>query len=117
MVKIYIKDLTLLSLIGIYPEERTNKQKLIFNISINANLNEVLDDEITNTIDYADVENKVVDLVENSNFFLIETLANEIAKMILLDKRIESVVVKIDKPNALKYSKAASVEIKKNKIN
>ena len=48
-------------------------------------------------------------------FFLIETLANEVAKIILNDKRIESVIVKIDKPNALKFSKAASVEIQKNR--
>ena len=115
MVKIHIKDLTLFCLIGIYPEERKKKQKLIFNITINACLKEPLDDEITNTIDYADVENKVAYLIENSDFFLIETLANEVAKIILNDKRIESVIVKIDKPNALKFSKAASVEIQKNR--
>ena len=60
MVKINIKDLTLFCLIGIYPEERQKQtKKLIFNITINACLKESLDDEITNTIDYADVENKV----------------------------------------------------------
>ena len=48
MVKIHIKDLTLFCLIGIYPEERKKKQKLIFNITINACLKESLDDEITN---------------------------------------------------------------------
>ena len=36
MVKIYIVDLSVMCLIGIYPEERTKKQKLIFNIEIHS---------------------------------------------------------------------------------
>ena len=74
MVKIYIVDLSVRCLIGIYPEERTKKQKLIFNIEIHSSSIDNSKDDITKTIDYSKIENDIVLFVENSNFFLIETL-------------------------------------------
>ena len=117
MVKIYIVDLSVMCLIGIYPEERAKKQKLIFNIEINSSSIDCSKDDITKTIDYSKIENDIVLFVENSNFFLIETLANEIANNILKDWRVEFVRVRLDKPEALKYSKSAAIEIEKSKSN
>jgi len=116
MVKIFIVDLNVTCLVGIYPEERIKKQKLVFNIEINSSINSFKDD-ISDVIDYSKIENDIVLFVEKSNFFLIETLANEVASIVLNDKRIEWVRVRIDKPQALKYSKSAAVEIEKNKTN
>ena len=117
MVKIYIVDLSIMCLIGIYPEERTKKQKLIFNIEIHSSSIDNSKDDITKTIDYSKIENDIVLFVENSNFFLIETLANEIANNILKDWRVEFVRVRLDKPEALKYSMSAAIEIEKRKSN
>ena len=47
MVKIYIVDLSVMCLIGIYPEERAKKQKLIFNIEINSSSIDCSKDDIT----------------------------------------------------------------------
>ena len=55
MVKIYIVDLSVMCLIGIYPEERTKKQKLIFNIEIHSSLIDNSKDDITKTIDYSKI--------------------------------------------------------------
>jgi len=57
----------------------------------------------------------VVELVEGSNFFLIEALAQEIAKVCTRDERVVQVEVTVDKPAALRFARSVAVEISRKR--
>ena len=116
MDRIFIKDLLLRCIIGINPEERIKKQDVIINISMFADLSKSCDsDYIEDTVDYKNIKKKVIELVEQSSFFLVEKMANEIASTCLYDNRIEKVTVKVEKPGALRFAKSVGIEITREK--
>jgi len=112
MDKIYIRDLALRCIIGLYPEERINKQDVIINITMEADLRKAgQSDDLNDTVDYKAVKLAVLDLVEKSEFNLIESLADRIAGICLNADGVERATVTIDKPGALRFCKSVAVEI------
>lgn len=112
MDRIFIRDLTLRCIIGIYPEERREKQDLTINIEMHADLRSAgRSDDLVDTVNYKAVKKAVVALVEGSHFQLIESLAERIAAIALEQERVQRVVVTIDKPGALRFARSAAVEV------
>jgi dihydroneopterin aldolase/D-erythro-7,8-dihydroneopterin triphosphate epimerase len=112
MDRIYIRDLALRCIIGLYPEEREKKQDVIINITLETDLRAAGNsDELSDTVDYKTIKLNILDFVENSSFQLIEALANGIAGICLGDSRVQRVTVAIDKPGALRFCKSVAVEI------
>lgn len=110
--KIHIRDLKLQCIIGINPEERKEKQTVLINIILHCNLEQAgKTDDIKDTVDYKSVKQKIVALVENSSFFLIETLAQNIAELCLAQRGVSEVNVILDKPGALRYARSVAVDI------
>ena len=116
MDKIHIRDLALRCIIGLYPEERTNKQDVIINIILETDLRKAgQSDDLNDTVDYKSVKLAVLDLVEKSEFKLIESLADRIAEICLNADGVQSATVTIDKPGALRFCKSVAVEITRSK--
>lgn len=112
MDKIYIRDLALRCIIGLYPEERKNKQDVIINIVLETDLRAAgKSDSLSDTVDYKAIKLAILNFVENSNFQLIESLAEGIAAICLKDARVQSATVTIDKPGALRFCRSVAVEI------
>ncbi len=110
--KILIRDLALRCIIGIFEEERREKQDIIINIIIHADLKKACEsDDINDSVDYKKIKKKIIELVESSEFYLIEKLAGEIVKICLLDPKVMKVEVTIDKPQALRFAKSSAVWI------
>jgi len=96
----------------INPEERTNLQDVRINITLHADLTQAcLSDRIEDTIDYKGVKQSILALVELSNYFLIERLAQRIADVCLQDARVQAVRVTLDKPGALRFAQSVAVDI------
>jgi dihydroneopterin aldolase/D-erythro-7,8-dihydroneopterin triphosphate epimerase len=112
MDKIFIRDLALRCIIGIFPEERREKQDIVINIEMHADLRKAgRSDDLNDTVDYKAIKKAILKLVENSGFQLIESLAESIADIALANAKVQQVVVTIDKPGALRFAKASAVEI------
>jgi len=112
MDKIHIRDLALRCIIGLYPEERTNKQDVIINVTMETDLRKAGEsDDLNDTVDYKAVKLAILDLVEESEFKLIESLAERIAEICLNADGVEGATVTIDKPGALRFCKSVAVEI------
>jgi D-erythro-7,8-dihydroneopterin triphosphate epimerase len=112
MDKITIRDLALRCIIGLYPEERTNKQDIIINVTMDTDLRAAgKSDQLEDTVDYKTIKLNILGFVENSSFNLIESLAEGIAAICLQDARVQSATVTIDKPGALRFCKSVAVEI------
>lgn len=114
--KIYIRDLRLRCIIGIYPEEREHRQDVIINITLRCNVHRACkSDRIEDTVDYKTIKKQIVTMVEASDFFLIERLADEIAEICLDSPGVELAQVTVDKPGALRYARSVAVEISRTR--
>lgn len=112
MDKIFIRDLALRCIIGIYPEERREKQDVVINVEMHADLRAAgRSDDLKDTVDYKSIKKAILKLVEGSAFQLIESLAERIADIALANEKVEQVIVTIDKPGALRFARASAVEI------
>ena len=84
MDKIFLNDLKIDTIIGIYDWERETLQTLRFDFEMDWDIRKAAaSDDITNTLDYGAVANVVVEFVSNSRYLLIESLAEEVAQLLL----------------------------------
>lgn len=94
-MKIFLKGMEFYAYHGAIKEENLLGQRFIVNLEIECDLPD--EDELKNTVDYTEIYKKTKDIVENFKFKLIETLAKEIGKKILEDKRVKCVKVTVEK--------------------
>ena len=113
---VLIKDFFINEIIGIHKHEKINKQKIVFNIVIDVNQN-ILPNEnsLSSIIDYEQITNKLKILAKNKNYNFLESLAEDSFKKIFEDKRINSVKIKIEKPDAILNAKSVGVEVFKSR--
>ena len=112
MDRISIRDLALRCIIGVQDFERREKQDVVINVELEADLREAgASDDIADTVDYKAIKKRIIALVEDSRFNLIEALAEAIARVALEDPRVERVKVLVEKPGALRFARSVGVEI------
>lgn len=112
MATIRITNLKLRTIIGINDWERKRKQTVLINITIHFDSSSSnQSDNIKDTIDYKDLTKRIIREVEQSQFFLLEKLCRFILDIVLQDKRVREVSVRIDKPGALRYCDSVSLEL------
>ena len=98
--KIFINNLILIASIGVYEEEKNNKQKIIVNLEILlTNETEPKSDNLKETQDYSQFRKCVVDIVESQHFDLLEILTKKIHADISKNKFVHGVSVNISKPD------------------
>ena len=113
---VLIKDFIIYEIIGIHQKEKINTQKIVFNIVINVNQNIYPDENnLASIVDYEKITNKLKILAKNKKYNFLESLAEDSFKEIFEDKRINSVKIKIEKPEAIKNAESVGVEVFKNR--
>ncbi len=109
---IHITDLSLRTIIGINDWERTKPQDVVINIAVDFDPSDaVRSDRLDDTVDYKRIKRRVIALVEKSRFGLIERMAYEILREVLSHDRVEAATVRVDKPQALRFTRSVSVEM------
>lgn len=112
MDKIYIKDLMIRTIIGTREDERLNKQDVVINIVLWAELGKAgKSDAIGDTVNYRTINKKIVSMAESSQYHLVEALADRIADLCLEDEAVHKVEVRVEKPGALRFARSVGVEI------
>ena len=113
---VLIKNFIIQEIIGIHQHEKIKKQKIKFNIVIDVDQN-VLPDEkdIKSIVDYEKITNNLKNLAKNKKYNFLESLAEDSFKEIFEDKRINSVKIKIEKPEAIKNADSVGVEVFKSR--
>ena len=110
--RIHIRDLRLRCIVGINPDERVNKQDVVINLTLYADLRKAgRSDDIADTVDYKAVKLAVLELAEKSSFLLVERLAEAIADVCLSHAGVRRVRVLVEKPAALRFARTVGVEI------
>ncbi|MBD3320703.1 MAG: FolB domain-containing protein [Chitinivibrionales bacterium] len=109
---IHITNLALRTIVGANDWERNKKQDVIINIAMTFDPSEAIDsDDIHDTLDYKKIKHRVVNLVENSRYYLLEKLTASIAGSVMENERVIWTSVRVDKPHALRFADSVSVEI------
>ena len=113
---VLIKDFIIQEIIGIHKHEKIKKQKIKFNIVIDVDQNTIPDEkDIKSIVDYEKITNKLKNLTKNKKYNFLESLAEDSFKEIFEDKRINSVKIKIEKPEAINNAASVGVEVFKNR--
>ena len=116
MDRIIISDLRARCIVGVNEEERREKQDVSLTISIYADLRKPgRSDRFEDAVDYRALKKRVLRLVEESKYFLVEALAEAIANACLETPGVLKAQVRVDKPSALRFAKTVAVEILREK--
>lgn len=111
---IFIHQLKVETIIGIFPWEREQKQPVIIDLEITTNIRPAaVSKSIKDTIDYAQVAARVTDFVSNSQFQLLETLAEAIAQLLFTEFKITWLKLQLAKPLAVANAKQTGVIIER----
>jgi dihydroneopterin aldolase len=113
---VLIKNFIIHEIIGVHEHEKIKKQKIKFNIVIDVDQN-VLPNEkdIKSIVDYEKITNNLKNLAKSKKYNFLESLAEDSFKKIFEDKRINSVKIKIEKPEAIKNADSVGVEVFKSR--
>jgi len=116
MDKIIIKNLKARGIIGINEEERRNLQDILINITISADTQPAWEsDDIKDCVNYRSVAKNALKIAETAQRLTVEALANDIAAMVLEFDLVRSVVVRVEKPGAVRFADSVGVEIERTK--
>lgn len=116
MDKIFITDLLIRGVIGITEKEREQPQDILVNVIIGADTNNAAkSDDVEASVNYRTVAKKILAHVETIKRFTVEALAADIAAICLDEPHAESVVVRVEKPGAVRFARSVGVEIERHK--
>ncbi|KAF0221354.1 MAG: dihydroneopterin [Geobacteraceae bacterium] len=114
--RIEIKDLLLRTIIGINDGERHDRQDVLINLVIYTDTRAAgRSDDLKDTLDYRALTKRVIGVVEESRFCLVERLAAEIAALCLEEPRVERVRVTVEKPGALRFARSVGVTLERGR--
>ncbi len=111
---VFIEDLRIDAVIGIYDWERRVRQPLALDIEMAFdNSVPAAADDIALTLDYKRVSKRLIAYVGESSFGLVETLAERCAALIREEFKVSWVRLKLSKPGAVRGAKAVGVRIER----
>jgi dihydroneopterin aldolase len=114
--RIFLRGLAIECIIGFIEWERRIKQTVVIDLELPVDCRRAaLTDEVAETLDYKQVAKRVIAFVSDSQFKLVETLAERIAMLILHEFGIPWVRVGLNKPGAIRGSKDVGVLIERTR--
>jgi dihydroneopterin aldolase len=114
MDKIFLDELKVDTIIGIWEWERRIRQTVVIDLEMSADIAKAAaTDEVVDTLNYKSVAKRIQSFVSESSFQLVETLAERIAAIIREEFDVAWVKVRVNKPGAIRGSKAVGVLIER----
>jgi dihydroneopterin aldolase len=119
--RVFVRDLVLQALLGVYPHELDRRQPIRINLDLGV-IDNGLDypqgigpDELDRVVDYDSLTRRVRRLVQAEHIALVETLAERLAVLCLVDKRVISVRLRVEKLTVFADAASAGVEIERSR--
>lgn len=102
MDQVFINGLTLEAVIGVYDWERIAPQRLILDLEMGWDIRHAAaDDDLTRTLDYAQISQRIGEFAEASRFQLVETFADRLAALIMQEFQVPWLRLRLTKPGAV----------------
>jgi dihydroneopterin aldolase len=114
MDKIFLSALTVECIVGIWEWERRVKQTVIIDLEMATDIRRAAaSDLIEDTIDYKKVAKRLLAFVGESQFNLVETLAEQIARVVVTEFAVSWVKVRLNKQGAIRGARDVGIEIER----
>ena len=114
--RIYLRDLRTETIIGVFDWERKVRQTVSLDLELPADVRRAArTDRIEDTLNYKSVAKRVLAFVEASEYHLVETLAEAVARLILREFSVEWVRLTVGKPGAVRDSRDVGVTIERSR--
>lgn len=112
MDKVILQGIVLQCVIGVWPWEREIKQRLLLDAELTTDFSQAAQsDELKDALDYQKVVERVQTVAAESDFKLLEALAESVAALILEEFQVSSVTLTLDKGPAVKGAKSVAIKI------
>ncbi len=113
---VYIRDLRIETVIGIYDWEREIRQTVSLDLEMGTDIRKAAEsDSIEDTLDYKSVAKRLIQFVGDSEFQLVETMAERIADIVLNEYEVPWMKLRLSKPGAVTGSQDVGVIIEREK--
>lgn len=111
---VYIRDLRIDTIIGIFDWERQVKQQVSLDLEMAADIRQAAaTDDIQYALDYKKVSKRVISLIEDSEFQLVETMAETTARIVMEEFNVPWLRLRVSKPGALRGAKDVGLIIER----
>jgi dihydroneopterin aldolase len=112
--KIFLEDLRVEAVIGIWEWERRIRQTVSLSLEMQTDVKRAAaTDEIEAALDYKSIAKEIIRVVETSEFKLVETLAETLARIVVTDFGVAWVKLSVSKPGAIEGSRNVGVRIER----
>ena len=114
MDKIFLNELKVETVIGIWEWERKIRQTVVIDLEMSADIAKAAaTDSVEDTLNYKLVAKRIQQFVEDSSYQLVETLAEKIAAIVRDEFDVQWVKVRLNKPGAIRGSRDVGVLIER----
>lgn len=114
--RVFMRDLEIVASVGVFEHEKRYEQRILVSADLTVCDNyDGVSDRLRDVLDYGALVEGITLLIQSGHFNLIETLAERIAQHCLADARVDSVRVRIEKPEAMPSCRSVGIEIERSR--
>ncbi|WP_075187592.1 dihydroneopterin aldolase [Teredinibacter haidensis] len=111
---VFIKDLRINTIIGIFDWEREVKQTISLDIEMGHDIRRAAEtDDIQYALDYKKVSKRLIAFIGDSEFLLVETMAEQIAKILMTEFDVKWLRLSVSKPGAVRGAESVGIRIER----
>ena len=111
---VYIRDLRIETIIGIYDWEREVKQEVSFDLDMAADIRRAAQtDDIQYALNYKSIAKRIISFIQASEFLLVERMAEEVANIVRVEFSVPWLRLRVSKPGALRGSQDVGIIIER----
>ena len=115
MDKVIIRNLLARGIIGVNDWERKRPQNILINITMLTDTRRAAQtDRLEDCVNYSTMSKRILAHAESVNRLTVEALANDLAKICLETEAVQTVVVRVEKPGAVRFAESVGVEIERS---
>lgn len=114
---IFLNDFTLQANVGVYKHEKEKTQPIKINVIAKVrNPKRINDNNLQSVVCYNQISKKIKKIIKSGHTILLEKLAEKIFQECFKNKRIETMKIRLEKPEAIEGARGAGIEVERSRI-
>ena len=114
---IFLNDFTLQANVGVYKHEKEKTQPIKINVIAKVrNPKRINDNNLQSVVCYNQISKKIKKIIKSGHTILLEKLAEKIFQECFKNKRIETIKIRLEKPEAIEGAISAGIEVERSRI-
>jgi dihydroneopterin aldolase len=114
---IFLNDFTLQANVGVYKHEKEKTQPIRINVIAKVrNPKRINDNNLQSVVCYNQISKKIKKIIKSGHTILLEKLAEKIFQECFKNKRIETMKIRLEKPEAIEGASGAGIEVERSRI-